>query len=162
MALYSIDNRQPRSNCPACPRETCTRYLQCTVPSTDFVRYQPSWAFLGRFQDEFVESRRIALERCLRKIVAHPMLYGDPDLKVFLESESFNIDVSVLSCIRNYLWTATDLLGRKTKNEPNQKLQRLASCVHLEKRYQMQQPVHSQSLWKSMNGSIPGETNWIF
>jgi len=47
---------------------------------------------LGRFQDEFVESRRIALERCLRKIVAHPMLYGDPDLKVFLESESFNID----------------------------------------------------------------------
>ncbi|KAI8067607.1 Vps5 C terminal like-domain-containing protein [Gongronella butleri] len=45
---------------------------------------------LGRFQDEFVESRRIALERCLRKIVAHPMLYGDPDLKVFLESESFN------------------------------------------------------------------------
>ncbi|KAI9309169.1 Vps5 C terminal like-domain-containing protein [Cunninghamella echinulata] len=47
---------------------------------------------LGRFQDEFVESRRIALERCLRKTVSHPMLYGDPDLKVFLESESFNIE----------------------------------------------------------------------
>ncbi|KAL0080827.1 Vps5 C terminal like-domain-containing protein [Phycomyces blakesleeanus] len=47
---------------------------------------------LGRFQDEFVESRRIALERCLRKVVSHPMLYGDPDLKVFLESESFNIE----------------------------------------------------------------------
>ncbi|CDH53365.1 sorting nexin 3 [Lichtheimia corymbifera JMRC:FSU:9682] len=47
---------------------------------------------LGRFQDEFVESRRIALERCLQKIVRHPMLYGDPDLKVFLESESFNIE----------------------------------------------------------------------
>ncbi|KAI8366083.1 Vps5 C terminal like-domain-containing protein [Radiomyces spectabilis] len=47
---------------------------------------------LGRFQDEFVESRRIALERCLSKIVSHPMLYGDPDLKVFLESESFNIE----------------------------------------------------------------------
>ncbi|KAF7726091.1 Vacuolar protein sorting-associated protein 5 [Apophysomyces ossiformis] len=46
----------------------------------------------GRFQDEFVESRRIALERCLSKIVSHPMLYGDPDLKVFLESESFNIE----------------------------------------------------------------------
>ncbi|KAG0222555.1 Vacuolar protein sorting-associated protein 5 [Actinomortierella wolfii] len=43
---------------------------------------------LGRFQDEFVESRRIALERCLRKITAHPMLYGDPDLKLFLESDS--------------------------------------------------------------------------
>ncbi|RUS18363.1 Vps5 C terminal like-domain-containing protein [Endogone sp. FLAS-F59071] len=48
---------------------------------------------LGRFQDEFVESRRVALEKCLRKIVAHPMLYGDPDLKLFLESDSFNIDV---------------------------------------------------------------------
>ncbi|KAL1932274.1 hypothetical protein VTP01DRAFT_9330 [Rhizomucor pusillus] len=47
---------------------------------------------LGRFQDEFVESRRIALERCLQKIVSHPMLYGDPDLKVFLESESFNVE----------------------------------------------------------------------
>ncbi|KAI7906554.1 Vps5 C terminal like-domain-containing protein [Cokeromyces recurvatus] len=49
-------------------------------------------AFLGRFQNDFVESRRIALERCLQKIVAHPMLYGDPDLKVFLESESFNVE----------------------------------------------------------------------
>ncbi|KAG2199765.1 hypothetical protein INT46_009006 [Mucor plumbeus] len=47
---------------------------------------------LGRFQDDFVESRRVALERCLKKIVAHPMLYGDPDLKVFLESESFNVE----------------------------------------------------------------------
>ncbi|KAG2192052.1 hypothetical protein INT47_012301 [Mucor saturninus] len=47
---------------------------------------------LGRFQDDFVESRRIALERCLQKIVAHPTLYGDPDLKVFLESESFNVE----------------------------------------------------------------------
>ncbi|KAI7817463.1 Vps5 C terminal like-domain-containing protein [Gamsiella multidivaricata] len=43
---------------------------------------------IGRFQDEFVESRRIALERCLRKMTAHPMLYGDPDLKLFLESDS--------------------------------------------------------------------------
>lgn len=48
---------------------------------------------LGRFQDDFVESRRMALERCLQKIVAHPMLYGDPDLKVFLESDSFNVEV---------------------------------------------------------------------
>ncbi|KAF9998003.1 Vacuolar protein sorting-associated protein 5 [Entomortierella chlamydospora] len=48
---------------------------------------------LGRFQDEFVESRRIALERCLRKITAHPMLYGDPDLKLFLESESLVAEI---------------------------------------------------------------------
>ncbi|KAF9582723.1 Vacuolar protein sorting-associated protein 5 [Lunasporangiospora selenospora] len=48
---------------------------------------------LGRFQDEFVESRRIALERCLRKITAHPMLYGDPDLKLFLESDSLVAEI---------------------------------------------------------------------
>ncbi|SAM05341.1 hypothetical protein [Absidia glauca] len=47
---------------------------------------------LGRFQEEFVELRRIALERCLQKTVSHPMLYGDPDLKVFLESDSFNVE----------------------------------------------------------------------
>lgn len=51
------------------------------------------YVYIGRFQDDFVESRRVALERCLQKIVAHPMLYGDPDLKVFLESESFNVEV---------------------------------------------------------------------
>ncbi|KAG0274008.1 Vacuolar protein sorting-associated protein 5 [Linnemannia exigua] len=48
---------------------------------------------IGRFQDEFVESRRIALERCLRKMTAHPMLYGDPDLKLFLESESLVAEI---------------------------------------------------------------------
>ncbi|KAI8597689.1 Vps5 C terminal like-domain-containing protein [Dissophora ornata] len=48
---------------------------------------------IGRFQDEFVESRRIALERCLRKMTAHPMLYGDPDLKLFLESDSLVAEI---------------------------------------------------------------------
>ncbi|KAG2173376.1 hypothetical protein INT44_008728 [Umbelopsis vinacea] len=68
-------------------------YNQLTVGNPGvIVPPVPEKHALGRFQDEFVESRRIALERCLRKIVAHPMLYGDPDLKVFLESESFNID----------------------------------------------------------------------
>ena len=31
----------------------------------------------------------------LRKIVAHPMLYGDPALKLFLESDMFSVDVSL-------------------------------------------------------------------
>ncbi|ORZ27478.1 Vps5 C terminal like-domain-containing protein [Lobosporangium transversale] len=48
---------------------------------------------IGRFQNEFVESRRIALERCLRKMTAHPMLYGDPDLKLFLESDSLFAEI---------------------------------------------------------------------
>ncbi|CAG8501251.1 11502_t:CDS:10 [Acaulospora colombiana] len=48
---------------------------------------------IGRFQDEFVESRRQALERCLNKITTHPMLYKDPNLMMFLESDRFVIDV---------------------------------------------------------------------
>ncbi|KAI9296592.1 Vps5-domain-containing protein, partial [Neoconidiobolus thromboides FSU 785] len=48
---------------------------------------------IGRFQDDFVESRRRSLEIMLKKITAHPLLYGDPDIKFFLESESFAIEV---------------------------------------------------------------------
>ncbi|KAI8985457.1 Vps5 C terminal like-domain-containing protein, partial [Pilobolus umbonatus] len=69
-------------------------YNQLTVGNPGvIVPPVPEKHALGRFQDDFVESRRMALERCLKKIVAHPMLYGDPDLKVFLESESFNVEV---------------------------------------------------------------------
>nr|CAG8488611.1 5774_t:CDS:10 [Entrophospora candida] len=48
---------------------------------------------MGRFQDEFIENRRQALEKCLNKIISHPNLYKDRDLKIFLESDNFNIDV---------------------------------------------------------------------
>lgn len=33
------------------------------------------------------------MERMLNKIAAHPLLQHDSDLKLFLESESFNIDI---------------------------------------------------------------------
>ena len=48
---------------------------------------------VGRFDTEFVESRRQALERMLNKIAAHPTLHHDGDLKIFLESDAFNVDV---------------------------------------------------------------------
>ena len=48
---------------------------------------------MGRFDSEFVESRRAALERMLNKIAAHPILQHDGDLKLFLESEAFNVDI---------------------------------------------------------------------
>ncbi|CAG8513478.1 9427_t:CDS:10 [Paraglomus occultum] len=48
---------------------------------------------IGRFQEEFIEHRRQSLEKCLNKIVSHPMLYGDPDLKLFLESDTFILDL---------------------------------------------------------------------
>ncbi|WVW84855.1 hypothetical protein I302_106890 [Kwoniella bestiolae CBS 10118] len=46
----------------------------------------------GRFQDQFIETRRSALQRFLLKITSHPVLQLDPDLRLFLESDSFSID----------------------------------------------------------------------
>ena len=53
----------------------------------------PEKQAVGRFESTFVESRRMALERMVNKIAAHPVLMHDGDLKTFLESESFNVDV---------------------------------------------------------------------
>ncbi|CAG8462541.1 11807_t:CDS:10 [Ambispora leptoticha] len=47
----------------------------------------------ARFQHEFVENRRQALEKCLNKITSHPELQDDPDLHLFLESDTFTTDV---------------------------------------------------------------------
>jgi len=47
----------------------------------------------GRFDSGFVEQRRAALEICLRKIATHPVLQKDTDLKLFLESDSFALDI---------------------------------------------------------------------
>lgn len=53
----------------------------------------PEKQALNRFETNFVESRRAALEKMLNKIAAHPTLQHDSDLKLFLESEAFNVDV---------------------------------------------------------------------
>jgi len=53
----------------------------------------PEKQAVGRFDSNFVESRRAALERMLNKSAAHPVLQHDGDLKLFLESESFNVDI---------------------------------------------------------------------
>lgn len=53
----------------------------------------PEKQAVGRFDSNFVESRRAALERMLNKTAAHPTLQQDGDLKLFLESDSFNVDV---------------------------------------------------------------------
>ncbi|KAJ3024346.1 Vacuolar protein sorting-associated protein 5 [Thoreauomyces humboldtii] len=52
----------------------------------------PEKQTLGRFQEDFVESRRVGLESFLRKVVTHPSLQGDDDLRAFLESETFLAD----------------------------------------------------------------------
>jgi sorting nexin-1/2 len=53
----------------------------------------PEKQAVGRFDNNFVESRRQALERMLNKTAAHPVLHHDADLKIFLESDSFSLDV---------------------------------------------------------------------
>lgn len=53
----------------------------------------PEKQAVGRFDTNFVESRRAALERMLNKTAAHPILHHDADLKIFLESDAFNMDV---------------------------------------------------------------------
>ncbi|PPQ96270.1 hypothetical protein CVT26_005657 [Gymnopilus dilepis] len=47
----------------------------------------------GRFDDQFVRQRRLALEKCIQKIANHPVLMKDPDLKLFLESDTFALDI---------------------------------------------------------------------
>ncbi|KAI5808769.1 Vps5 C terminal like-domain-containing protein [Peziza echinospora] len=53
----------------------------------------PEKQAVGRFDNNFVESRRAALERMVTKTAAHPVLQHDGDLKLFLESEAFNVDI---------------------------------------------------------------------
>lgn len=53
----------------------------------------PEKQAVGRFDSSFVESRRSALERMLNKTATHSILQHDADLKIFLESDAFNMDV---------------------------------------------------------------------
>ncbi|KAK0392060.1 hypothetical protein NLU13_1558 [Sarocladium strictum] len=53
----------------------------------------PEKQTMGRFDSNFVESRRAALEKMLNKTASHPTLQHDADLKLFLESEAFNVDI---------------------------------------------------------------------
>ncbi|KAF1991836.1 Vps5-domain-containing protein [Aulographum hederae CBS 113979] len=53
----------------------------------------PEKQAMNRYDANFIESRRQALERMLNKIAAHPILQIDSDLKLFLESESILIDI---------------------------------------------------------------------
>ncbi|KAJ3985016.1 Vps5 C terminal like-domain-containing protein [Lentinula detonsa] len=49
--------------------------------------------YVGRFDEGFIRQRRFALEKCIQKIVNHPVLCKDPDLKLFLESDTFALDI---------------------------------------------------------------------
>ncbi|KLO12698.1 Vps5-domain-containing protein [Schizopora paradoxa] len=53
----------------------------------------PEKSSFGRFESHFIQQRRMALEKCIQKIANHPVLAKDLDLKFFLESDSFALDI---------------------------------------------------------------------
>ena len=67
----------------------------------------PEKSPFGRFEDTFVQQRRLGLEKCINKMSNHPVLAKDADLKMFLESDSFALDVS----FHPSLWVVIDLIG---------------------------------------------------
>lgn len=71
----------------------------------------PEKQAIGRFNEDFVETRRAALENMLNKMAAHPTLQRDNDFKLFLQSENFAHDVKNKS--NN---SADDLMEASTAN----------------------------------------------
>ncbi|KAK3074003.1 Vacuolar protein sorting-associated protein vps5, partial [Teratosphaeriaceae sp. CCFEE 6253] len=71
----------------------------------------PEKQAVGRFESSFVEMRRMALQRMVNRIASHPILMHDSDLKVFLESESFNVDVKHKDRMRDPLLGASESKG---------------------------------------------------
>ncbi|KAF9223973.1 Vps5-domain-containing protein [Gyrodon lividus] len=53
----------------------------------------PEKSPFGRFDQHFIQQRRSALEKCIQKMANHPVLFKDPDLKFFLESDTFALDI---------------------------------------------------------------------
>ncbi|KIP03006.1 hypothetical protein PHLGIDRAFT_111375 [Phlebiopsis gigantea 11061_1 CR5-6] len=53
----------------------------------------PEKSPFNRFDASFVQQRRLGLEKCISKIANHPVLQKDPDLKLFLESDTFSLDI---------------------------------------------------------------------
>lgn len=64
----------------------------------------PEKSPFGRFDETFVQQRRLALEKCIQKIVNHPVLAKDPDLKLFLESDTFSLDVRYTVLLLKFPW----------------------------------------------------------
>ncbi|KAK2463525.1 hypothetical protein APHAL10511_004276 [Amanita phalloides] len=53
----------------------------------------PEKSALNRFDEQFVRQRRLGLEKCVQKVANHPVLCKDSDLRLFLESDTFALDI---------------------------------------------------------------------
>lgn len=65
-----------------------------------FVPPVPEKVKIGRFAPDLVEARRHGLESCINKIANNPALQDDDDLRLFLSSEHFHVDVKIREQIK--------------------------------------------------------------
>lgn len=73
----------------------------------------PDKHLFGRFEETFIETRRAALERCLSKMANHPVLGLDPDLRMFLESDTLQRRNNEPSSANRLATTLTSMAGPK-------------------------------------------------
>ncbi|KAJ1852226.1 Vacuolar protein sorting-associated protein vps5 [Coemansia sp. RSA 2703] len=57
----------------------------------------PEKQSMGRFEDEFIESRRAGLESGLRRISEHPVLWCDDVFRLFLEADDFPTKARIIT-----------------------------------------------------------------
>ncbi|KAI8807618.1 Vps5 C terminal like-domain-containing protein [Cladochytrium replicatum] len=74
----------------------------------------PEKQAVGRFDEDFIENRRMGLHKMLRKMTSHHLLQTDEDLRFFLESENFIADVGTKK--RESSKGLMDLLGDAMSN----------------------------------------------
>ena len=100
----------------------------------------------GRFAEGFIESRRLALTKCIQKIAAHPRLRKDPDLRLFLESDSFAMDVCC--CVTRHAWELTlpQIKHRKLENERAGLMASIGSSITGPKFYETDEVIYASRL----------------
>ncbi|KAM6497135.1 Vps5 C terminal like domain containing protein [Amanita muscaria] len=99
--MYTVHTRTtsplfPRSSFSVLRRYSDFLWLYETLAANNpgvVVPPVPEKSALNRFDEHFVRQRRLALENCVQKTANHPVLCKDSDLKMFLESDTFALDI---------------------------------------------------------------------
>lgn len=90
--VEAVSNNNPGVIVPPMPDKHAFGEFVSSIPLS--ITSSSSLVVSGRFEEQFVETRRAALQRTLGKMANHPVLSLDPDLKLFLSSDAFSVDVS--------------------------------------------------------------------
>ena len=100
--VYSIKTTKKKADTKLLPEETNTFTVSRRYRDFRWIYHQllsnhpgriipppPSKNYIGRFNENFVENRRLLLEKMVNKIADNPHLYDDPDFIIFLTSNNF-------------------------------------------------------------------------